>query len=51
MLRRYASCAQERDLDEGGIGLVVLHVVSAGDRVHQIARIREREVMIELVCR
>src|SRR2546430_15049434 len=30
MLRRYASCAQERDLDEGGIGLVVLYVVSAG---------------------
>jgi hypothetical protein len=51
MRRLYSSCAQKRDLDQGGIGLVVLHILSAGDRVDQIARFRERDVVIELVSR
>jgi hypothetical protein len=50
-MRRHVPGAQQSDLDQAGVGLLVLHVVSACDRVDEIARIGQREIVVELIGR
>jgi hypothetical protein len=51
ILRRQLAGAQKSDLDERGVRLIVLHVISACDGIDEIAYVRQREVTVKLVRR
>jgi hypothetical protein len=51
MLGRDIAGAEKDNIDKSGIGFVVLHVVTARDRIDKIADIDQRPVVIELVGR